>query len=446
MNLTSKKLFIKTYGCQMNVYDSLKMQDLLALQGYSITEKMDEANMVVLNTCHVREKASEKVYSELGRIKELKEEKHKNGEEMFVAVAGCVGQAEGEEIFRRAPYVDIVVGPQSYQNLPGLISQVKQNKKNIINLDLSVDDKFDNLPESSMPQGITAYLTIQEGCDKFCKFCSVAYTRGAEYSRPVEEIMREALKITDQGAIEITLLGQNVSAYHGIAPDKSSITMAKLIDHISDIPKIKRIRYTTSHPNDMDDTIIEAHASNPKLMPLLHLPVQSGSDKILHSMNRKYNVKQYLDLINRFKKSNPAMQFSSDFIVGYPGETEEDFEQTLELIRQVNFIMCYSFTYSIRPGTPAALMKNQIPEEVKNARLKKLLELTNKLQSDFNKSFMDKTIPVLFEKPGRFPGQVLGKSEYSQSVHAIGTTDMIGKILDVKIIDIKQNSLEGIII
>ena len=438
-----KKLYIKSYGCQMNAYDSNKMLDLLSSFGYSSTEKMDDADMVILNTCHIREKAAEKVYSELGRIRELKEARKVLGKEMLIVVAGCVSQAEGAEIFIRAPYVDIVVGPQTYHNLPELIVKASRKHKYILDLDFPSISKFDLLPESSIPQGLSAFLTIQEGCDKFCKFCCVPYTRGAEYSRSLSEIYREALLLVSQGAVEITLLGQNVTAYHGKNHEDKEITIAELIKYLAQIPNLQRIRYTTSHPNDMMDDLIELHKHEPKLMPYVHLPVQSGSNKILSDMNRKHSAEKYFEIIDRYRQACPDILFSSDFIVGYPGETDQDFEDTLELIRRVNFCQAYSYKYSIRPGTPAAAMENQVAEDIKNERLARIQALITEQQHAANQASIGSISMVLFEKKGKYPGQIQGKNQYSQAVCTMGEEDLIGKILPVKINRVIGTTLSG---
>ncbi len=438
----SKDLYIKTYGCQMNVYDSIKIGDLLKPFGFRITDSMQNADMVVLNTCNVREKAAEKMYSELGRIKKIKNKSAKN---MIIAIAGCVGQAEGKEIFKRAPWVDIVVGPQSYQTLPELLIQLEREKKHVLNLDFIQDSKFDDLPESQKPQGVSAFLSIQEGCDKFCKFCCVPYTRGAEFSRTVEQIYREALHLSSQGSKEITLLGQNVNAYHGLNYRNESTSLAQLIAYIAKIEPIKRIRYTTSHPIDMTDDLIEAHGTIPKLMPFLHLPVQSGSDKILKHMNRKHDVNQYLTIIKKLKKAKEDILFSSDFIVGYPGETEEDFNNTLQLVKEVKFAQSYSFKYSPRPGTPASILP-QIDENIKNERLYLLQELLSTQQRQCNEKFLGKTIKVLIEKEGKHKNQFIGRSEYMQAVSLYSSKDNLGEVVDVKVDKVFSNSLGGQII
>lgn len=440
----TKKLFIKTYGCQMNVYDSIKMGELLAPHGFATTQSPDDADMVILNTCHIREKAAEKTYSELGRIRKRKEALAKNGEKMVIAVAGCVAQAEGEEIIKRAPFVDIVVGPQSYQNLPKLIEEVKRTNSWALDLEFTANNKFDNLQEEAMSQGVSAFLSIQEGCDKFCHFCVVPYTRGAEYSRPVADVMREAILLASKGAVEIHLLGQNVSAYHGQGPDGKVWTIARLIREIAKIDTVKRIRYTTSHPRDMvDEELFEAHASEAKLMPYLHLPVQAGSNRILEAMNRKHTREFYFEIIEKFRKARPDMAFSSDFIVGYPGETAKDFEDTMDLVRHVGFAQCYSFNYSPRPGTPAAIIENQVPEDAKTERLHRLQALIHEQQTAFNTSKLGQTLEVLFDKDGRHEGQISGKSEYLQAVAVKASPSLKGQIAKVKITRVETNSLVG---
>ncbi|MGB4192016.1 MAG: tRNA (N6-isopentenyl adenosine(37)-C2)-methylthiotransferase MiaB [Rickettsiales bacterium] len=443
MKTFPKKLYIKTYGCQMNVYDSNKMLDLLSTLGYAPTEKIEDADLVILNTCHIREKAAEKVYSELGLIKRLKDVRNSQEKEMLIVVAGCVSQAEGDEIFRRAPYVDIVVGPQTYHNLPELIAKVLRNHNSTLNLDFPTISKFDFLPESNLTQGYSAFLTIQEGCDKFCKFCCVPYTRGAEYSRSLNEIYREALRFVEQGALEITLLGQNVTAYHGLNDQKEEINIAQLIKYLAKIPNLKRIRYTTSHPTDMFDELIELHESEPKLMPYLHLPVQSGSDKILKEMNRKHTAQDYLEIIEKYRKACPDILFSSDFIVGYPGESDQDFEDSLELIRKVNFNLSYSFKYSMRPGTPAAAMENQVDEKIKDERLAIMQALLHEQHLQTQQNSLNKICSVLFEKAGKYTGQILGKNQYGQPVCVLSDESIIGKIIPVKITKISGNTLVG---
>lgn len=429
-----KKLFIKTYGCQMNVYDSIKMQELLAPFGFESTEDINDADMVILNTCHIREKASEKVYSELGRVKKVKDYRLQNGlGDMIIAVAGCVGQAEGEEIFRRAYYVDIVVGPQSYHTLPDLVAKLARSEKRLIELDFIEEEKFDNLPKNYQGQGASAFVSIQEGCDKFCTFCVVPYTRGAEFSRKVEEIYRESMAVVTQGASEVHLLGQNVNAYHGKAADDKNYSIADLIRHIAKIKGLERIRYTTSHPRDMDDDLIALHGQESKLMPFLHLPIQSGSNKILKAMNRKHTREEYFTIIDKLRVARPDIVMSSDFIIGFPGESDEDFADTLDLVKKVSYGQCFSFKYSPRPGTPAASME-QVPEAIKVERLNILQKELSKQQLQFNESCVGKIIPVLFEKPGKFDGHIVGKTPYMQSAY-IDNVDksLIGKIVNVKI-------------
>lgn len=437
-----KKLHVKTYGCQMNIYDSFKMKELLSPLGYESTEEMNEADMVILNTCHVREKATEKVYSELGRVKQAKENFKSD---MIIVVAGCVGQAEGDKILKQAPWVNIVVGPQSYQTLPDLILKIGRDNKQAINLEFLEDSKFDELPESQHAQGVSAFLSIQEGCDKFCKFCSVPYTRGAEFSRPVEEVYREALSIVSKGSKEITLLGQNVNAYHGLNHKGEVTSLASLIKLLANIAGLERIRYTTSHPIDMTDDLIEVQGSVKKLPPYLHLPVQSGSDRILKHMNRKHDTKFFLNIVKKLKEICPDLAMSSDFIVGYPGETEEDFLETMKLVKEVGFTLSYSFKYSPRPGTPGSTME-QLPEAVKDDRLQRLQSLLNQQQKDFNESFYGKELEVLIEKEGKKAGQYVGKSQYMQSVVIDGTKALIGKIVRVKITEILSYTLRGEVI
>ncbi len=434
----TKKLYIKTYGCQMNVYDSVRMADVMAPLGYQPSGTADDADLVILNTCHIREKAEEKVYSDLGRIRAQKDEKNKRGERMLIAVGGCVGQAEGAEIIKRADYVDIVLGPQSYHQLPEMVTRAIREKGGVVELDFAAVDKFDQLPESHTSQGVSSFLAVQEGCDKFCSFCVVPYTRGAEYSRPPEAIISEARRMADQGAVEITLLGQNVNAYNG-----GGSTLAELIDALAQINSLKRIRYTTSHPRDMSDDLIAIHGSEPKLMPFLHLPVQSGSDEILKRMNRKHTASFYLEIIEKLRKARPDIALSSDFIVGFPGETEKDFEDTLALVEQVRYASCYSFKYSPRPGTPASTDDRQVEEAVKEERLARLQALIAKHQRAFNETSVGKIMQVLFTGEGRREGQLLGKSPWMQSVHVYGDESLRGTIADVKILQALGNSLAG---
>ncbi|HJD55230.1 MAG TPA: tRNA (N6-isopentenyl adenosine(37)-C2)-methylthiotransferase MiaB [Rickettsia endosymbiont of Pyrocoelia pectoralis] len=444
----NKKLYIKTYGCQMNVYDSVKMQDLLYPFGYEPTENIEEADVIILNTCHIREKAAEKTYSELGRIKKLQDSRKKQGlSSAIIVVAGCVAQAEGEEIFARTPYVDIVVGPQSYYNLPELISKVVRHEKHLIDLDFVEEAKFDQLPEQLYPQGTSAFISVQEGCDKFCTFCVVPYTRGAEFSRSVDQVYREALKVVSSGAKEIMLLGQNVNAYHGKGPDDKIYSLADLIRELAKIPNLERLRYTTSHPIDMTDDLIELHGLEPKLMPFLHLPVQSGSNNILKAMNRKHDRDYYFDIIDRLRKARPDIVLSSDFIVGFPGETDQDFEDTLDLVRRVKYGQCYSFKYSPRPGTPGATRTDQVPENIKSERLTILQKELTAQQLAFNESCIGSTMKVLFDRNGKFDDQIIGKTPYMQSVYITNPNkDLLGKIIDVKITKAASNSLSGEII
>jgi len=432
-----KRLYIKTYGCQMNVYDSERMADVLAPLGYGLTDTPDGADLVVLNTCHIREKATEKTYSELGRIKELKLAKAAAGGAMTIAVAGCVAQAEGEEIMRRQPAVDFVVGPQSYHQLPELIARTHRALGQRLAADFAAEEKFDALPPERAVTGVTAFLTVQEGCDKFCTFCVVPYTRGAEYSRPVEAILAEAEGLAAKGVRELTLLGQNVNAYAG------ERGLAGLARQLAKIPGIARIRYTTSHPRDMDDALIAAHGELDALMPFLHLPVQSGSDRVLKAMNRGHAADHYLRLVERIRAARPDMALSGDFIVGFPGETDREFEQTLELVRQVRYAQAFSFKYSARPGTPAAALPGQVSEPVKEERLARLQDLLNEHQSDFNLAQTGRTLPVLFERAGRRPGQVVGRSPYLQPVHIEASERLIGTITPVLITHATRGSLTG---
>ena len=434
----TKRLFIKTYGCQMNVYDSERMADVLRPLGYGVTDTPDDADLVVLNTCHIREKAAEKVYSELGRIKEMRQARAEaGGGRMGVVVAGCVAQAEGEEIMRRAPVVDLVVGPQSYHKLPELIARTSRALGERLSADFAPEDKFDALPKARQVDGVTAFLTVQEGCDKFCTFCVVPYTRGGEYSRPMQDILAEARQLADKGVREVTLLGQNVNAYAGEGG------LAALVRQLARIDGVERIRYTTSHPRDMDEALIAAHAEVPELMPYLHLPVQSGSDKILRAMNRQHTAATYLKLIERVRAARPDIALSGDFIVGFPGETDTDFEATLDLIRTVEHAAAFSFKYSKRPGTPASAMAGQVDEAVKDERLQALQALLTKQQLAFNVSQVGKTLPVLFERKGRHPGQILGRSPYLQAVHTDGPDRLIGQIVPVRITSSAMNSMTG---
>ena len=435
---TSKKVFVKTYGCQMNVYDSERMVEALGSKGYEQTTKPEDADMILLNTCHIREKAAEKVYSELGRFKELKAEKPN----LKIGVAGCVAQAEGEEIMRRQPMVDLVVGPQSYHRLPELEAKLENGGKSI-ETDFPEEDKFTILKDR--PKGKrapSAFLTVQEGCDKFCAFCVVPYTRGAEVSRPAEQILSKARGLVERGVREITLLGQNVNAYHGIGAKGAEWSLARLIWALNEIDGLQRIRFTTSHPNDMADDLIEAHATCTKLMPYLHLPVQSGSNKILKRMNRSHTAESYLKLIEKIREARPDILLSGDFIVGFPEETEEDFEDTMDLIKEVKYGQAFSFKYSTRPGTPAAERK-QVPESLKTERLRRLQALIATQQSEIQDQMVGRTVSVLFEKKGRFDGQMVGKSEYLHAVHVTSNDVAIGSLEQVRITKSKVNSLTG---
>jgi tRNA-2-methylthio-N6-dimethylallyladenosine synthase len=438
-----KKLYIKTYGCQMNVYDSARMADLLAPFGYTLADAAEGADMVILNTCHIREKATEKVYSELGKLKQLKTRRARGGTPMLVAVAGCVAQAEGAEIMARQPAVDMVVGPQSYHRLPEMIARVARGGGHVLETDFPAEDKFDHLPEERAAPGASAFLTIQEGCDKFCTFCVVPYTRGAEFSRPVVQIAEEARRLAGNGVVEITLLGQNVNAYLGEGADGAKWGLARLIRHLARIEGVKRLRYTTSHPRDMDDDLIAAHGDVEELMPYLHLPVQSGSDRVLAAMNRGHTSKDYLRIISAMRQVRRDIALSSDFIVGFPGENDGDFEATMALVRQVGYAQAFSFKYSARPGTPAAASPRQIPDAVKDNRLQALQALLTEQQTAFNESCEGRELSVLFEKPGRRQGQGVGRSPYLQPVHVEGAAPLIGELRTVKIIEVLPNSLRG---
>ena len=443
---SQRKLHIKSYGCQMNVYDAQRMVDSLAGEGFVETASAEDADLVVLNTCHIREKASEKVYSELGRLRAAKTQAERQGRQMQIAVAGCVAQAEGDEIIRRAPVVDIVVGPQSYHHLPQLIARAR-NEGRAIETEFPVEDKFGFLPQPAASairaRGISAFVTVQEGCDKFCTFCVVPYTRGAEVSRPVEKIADDVKRLTDNGVREITLIGQNVNAYHGEGKDGASWPLGRLLHRLVEIPGVKRLRYSTSHPRDVDDSLIEAHRDLPQLMPFVHLPVQSGSDRILAAMNRKHTVRDYLATIERFRRVRQDIAFSSDFIVGFPGETEEDFSATLALVMQIGYAAAYSFKYSPRPGTPAAEMQEMVSASDMDERLVRLQELIDSQQSAFNRATIGTTVDVLFERAARNPGQIVGRTAYLQPAHVMASPDIIGKVLPVRIDSLERYSLLG---
>ncbi|MBP9694210.1 MAG: tRNA (N6-isopentenyl adenosine(37)-C2)-methylthiotransferase MiaB [Alphaproteobacteria bacterium] len=441
-----KKLFIKTYGCQMNVYDSEKMAELLEPHGYNITDNSDTADLVILNTCHIREKATEKVYSDIGRLKKAKDKRGNAGKGQIIAIGGCVAQAEGQEIINRAPVVDMVFGPQTYQDLPEMLAKLRSKEaRRIVNTDFPADSKFDYLPEESRSGKISAFVSVQEGCDKFCHFCCVPYTRGTEYSRPVAQVLNDIKRLVAEGTREVHLLGQNVNAYHGEAEDGSTWGLARLIYAISDINGVERIRYITSHPRDMDAALIKAHGDVPQLMPYLHLPIQSGSDRILKTMNRKHTRDFYFKVIDDLKAARPDLAVSSDFIVGYPGETDQDFADTLDLVRRINFAQAYSFKYSPRPGTPAAIMENQVEETIKTERLEALQQLLDAQQLAYNHGFIGKTVPVLFERFGHKEGQLNGRSPWMQSVNVTGAERLLGKIIDVEIDLANERSLHGII-
>ncbi len=428
-----KKLFIKTYGCQMNVYDSERMAEAMGADGYVLTEAAEDADMVLINTCHIREKASEKLFSDLGRLKPLKQAKPG----LKIGVAGCVAQAEGDEILRRMPLVDLVVGPQAYHRLPEMARSTGQQ----VDTDFPVEMKFDRLPERKSHRGPTAFLTVQEGCDKFCAFCVVPYTRGAEVSRPVDRILTEARGLVERGVRDITLLGQNVNAYHG-AGQNGDYGLARLLREMAGIDGLERLRYTTSHPNDMDDDLIAAHGDLPQLMPYLHLPVQSGSDRILKAMNRKHSAADYLRLVERIRAARPDILLSSDFIVGFPGETDEDHAATLDLIRAVGFGAAFSFKYSARPGTPAA-EKPELPEDITNARLYELQALVTSQQRAAQEAMVGREVGVLYEKPGRTAGQMVGKSDHLHAVHVDDPTGKVGELVRVRISAAVTNSLAG---
>jgi tRNA-2-methylthio-N6-dimethylallyladenosine synthase len=443
-----KRVFIKTFGCQMNVYDSTKMLSLLRPLGYTETETAADADLMLLNTCHIREKAAEKVYSDLGRLRDLRLKREKIGKATLIGVTGCVAQAEQDEVTRRAPYVDVVLGPQSYHRLPELVAAAEEKhtgkRPNLIAADFTPESKFDQLPMAGSKQGSSAFLTIQEGCDKFCTFCVVPYTRGAEYSRTAAAVLEEARILIAEGAVEITLLGQNVNAYHGLAADGTSWGLAQLLHAVAALPGLQRLRYTTSHPRDVDTALIEAHRDILILQPLLHLPVQSGADKILSAMNRKHTAAEYLDTIAALRRARPDIAFSSDFIVGYPGETDADFEATLELVRLVEFVGAYSFKYSPRPGTPAAeLAATSVPEAIKDARLAALQELLQKQQYSFNQRALGTEQEVLFSDTERSDGMLFGKTAYLQSVIVEAPARLRGRIERVRIEHAGTNSLKG---
>ena len=441
-----QKVFVKTYGCQMNVYDSERMSDSLTQLGYENTDSINDADLVILNTCHIREKATEKVYSEVGRIRQIKQKRKDEGKEFVIGVAGCVAQAEGEEIIRRAPVVDMVFGPQSYHRLPSLLARVK-NGASVVDTDFPTEDKFDHLPlppkNVTKSRGVSVYLTVQEGCDKFCTFCVVPYTRGVEVSRPVEKILVEAQHLAEAGVRELTLLGQNVNAYHGTGPEGTIWGLGKLLYKLAKIPGIERLRYTTSHPLDMNDELIDAHRNLDALMPYLHLPVQSGSNRILKAMNRKHTRDDYFRVVEQIKLARPDIALSGDFIVGFPGETEQDFNETIDLIKEIQYCSAFSFKYSPRPGTPGAEMSDQIPDQIKSDRLNQLQALLVSQQNSFNESKVGTNMDVLLEKSGKFDGQLAGRSPWLQAVHLDAPTNFLGSIKPVYIESRGSNSLSG---
>ena len=444
-----KKYHIKTWGCQMNVYDSQRIGEVLQSLGYESTEDLSDSDIIILNTCHIREKATEKVYSDIGRLNKLKIRRKAIGKNLIIAVSGCVAQAEGEEIIKRAPMVDLVFGPQTWHRLKDMIKSLEENHKKVCDTDFPVEEKFDNLPELFDKNRIvrgSSFVAIQEGCDKFCTYCVVPYTRGAEYSRPVFQILSEVKQLVQNGAMEITLLGQNVNAYHGVN-GQEEWTLGRLIRELATIENLKRIRYTTSYPAEVDEDLINAHRDVDKLMPFLHLPVQAGSNKILKAMNRRHSREDYLKLVDKLKQANPSLALSSDFIVGFPGETEEDFNDTLNLIKEVGFIQSYSFMYSKRPGTPAATMENQVLDEVKAERLQILQALLNQIQQEFNNKSIGQTYDVLLDRTGKKSNQLVGKSPYMQAVlcNDIGQ-EYLGKMVKLKIQESYQNSLNGLLV
>ena len=438
-----KKVHIKSYGCQMNVYDSQRMGDLLAPLGYQAADAAEDADLIILNTCHIREKAAEKVYSELGKLRRLKENRNRAGRPPVIAVAGCVAQAEGEEIVRRQKAVDLVFGPQTYHRLPHLLKLHAASGRHVVDTQFPAEDKFEHLARALPKRGVTAFLTVQEGCDKFCTFCVVPYTRGAEFSRPAAQIEAEAVALALAGVREITLLGQNVNAYHGLGPDGEIWPLARLITHLSRIDGIERLRFTTSHPRDMSDDLIAAHAENPKLMPYLHLPIQAGSDRTLQEMNRGHDAERYLKLIARIRQARPDIALSGDFIVGFPGESEADFEATLSVVREARYASAFSFKYSPRPGTPAAERADQVPDEIKSDRLARLQAVLGAQQQAFNQACLNREMAILLEKPGRHAGQLVGRSPYLQSVYIDAGTHGIGDMVNVTIDAVGSNSLSA---
>ena len=442
----SEKYFIKTFGCQMNVYDSHRMAIILENFGYEATDNQKDADLVLFNTCHIREKAAEKVFSDLGRAYLIKQERAAEGKNTIIGVTGCVVQAEDEQIAKRAPYVDFALGPLTYHRLPEILTKIRRKKgETVIDTDFPAEAKFDFLPENKS-EGGCSFLAVQEGCNNFCTYCVVPYTRGAEYSRPVKEVVEEAKKLIATGTLELNLLGQNVNSYHGEDENGKERNLAYLLRKLAELDGLKRLRYTTSYPADVDDDLINCHRDLPQLMPYLHLPVQSGSDKILKAMNRRHNRTQYLEVIEKLQKANDKLRFSSDFIVGFPGEADEDFKQTLSLVNEVKYIQAFSFKYSRRPGTPAAVMPNQVEEKVKKERLDELQTLLFDYQTKFNEACVGKTFGVLFEQQGRHKGQLIGRTPYMQNLHAKADINMLNKIVDVKVEQATTNSLSGKVI
>ena len=437
-----KKIYIKSYGCQMNVYDSERMYELMKPHGYKISQNYEESDLIILNTCHIREKAAEKIYSELGRIAPFKKKSNIKGKQLNIVVAGCVAQAEGKEIIRRQPIVDIVVGPQTYHRLPEILNRLSNKQRKIVDTEFPVENKFDELKKIRINKNAVAFLSIQEGCDKFCSFCVVPYTRGAEYSRPVLDIISEAKNLIQQGAKEICLLGQNVNAYHGLYKNRS-MSLSELIMEIANLSGVKRIRYMTSHPADMSEDLIVAHGKVDILLPYLHLPVQSGDNNVLEFMNRKYTVESYIKIINKLRNVREDMAFSSDFIVGFPGETKDAFNNTLNLVKEVNYCQAYSFKYSRRPGTPGSVLKGQVAENIKDERLSELQNILNEQQLIFNNRFIGKSFDVLLERIGKKDNQLVGKSPYMQAVHVKTKNYKIGDIVKINILRADKNSLEG---
>ncbi len=439
----SKKVHIKTWGCQMNVYDSDRMVDVVAPLGYIPTDEAADADLVIFNTCHIREKASEKLFSELGRLREQREMKAQQGGRMMVAVAGCVAQAEGAEIKKRVPWIDMIFGPQTYHQLPEMIARVSREKGVVLNTEFPTEPKFDFLPDVGSATKVSAFLAIQEGCDKFCTFCVVPYTRGAEYSRSVDAIVAEAERLVREGAREITLLGQNVNAFHGDGPDGKTWGLGRLFYRLAEIPELKRLRYTTSHPRDMDEELMLAHRDIPQLMPFLHLPVQSGSDVILEAMNRKHTGDDYHRVIDRLRSLRPDVALSSDFIIGFPGETDKDFDATIKLVRDIGFAQSFSFKYSRRPGTPASAMNNQVEENVMDVRLQELQKLLREQQTQFNAKTVGQTLSVLAENKMQKDGKLFGRTPYMQAMHIAAPEDTVGQEIHIRVTGSSFNRLDG---